>query len=99
MAVDWMLNEWKLVEEGGKSLKGACEQLLEERVWMSIYYSVHYADHLYPRNTYSASQTLSTRGLGTSKSSSTLLVCSTTQATPWFSRRSSSTWLNESMCA
>ncbi|KZT63738.1 Sec34-domain-containing protein [Daedalea quercina L-15889] len=30
-AVDGMLGEWKLVEEGGKSLKGACEQLLEER--------------------------------------------------------------------
>ncbi|KAH9839058.1 Sec34-like family-domain-containing protein [Rhodofomes roseus] len=30
-AVDGMLNEWRLVEEGGKSLKGACEQLLEER--------------------------------------------------------------------
>ena len=37
MAVDGMSNEWKLVEEGGKSLKGACEQLLEERVRMSIY--------------------------------------------------------------
>ena len=31
-AVDGMLDEWRLVEEGGKSLKGACEQLLEERV-------------------------------------------------------------------
>ncbi|KAH9932506.1 Sec34-like family-domain-containing protein [Fomitopsis serialis] len=30
-AVDGMLNEWRMVEEGGKSLKGACEQLLEER--------------------------------------------------------------------
>ncbi|KAI0731611.1 Sec34-like family-domain-containing protein [Fomitopsis betulina] len=30
-AVDGMLDEWRLVEEGGKSLKGACEQLLEER--------------------------------------------------------------------
>ena len=37
MAVDGMSNEWKLVEEGGKSLKGACEQLLEERVRMAIY--------------------------------------------------------------
>lgn len=34
-AVDGMLDEWRLVEEGGKSLKGACEQLLEERVCIS----------------------------------------------------------------
>ena len=27
-----MLKAWKSVEEGGKSLKDACEQLLEERV-------------------------------------------------------------------
>ena len=30
--VDRMLQSWRSVEEGGKSLKDACEQLLEERV-------------------------------------------------------------------
>ncbi|KAI0935438.1 hypothetical protein AcV7_003871 [Taiwanofungus camphoratus] len=30
-ALDSMLREWRSVEEGGKSLKDACEQLLEER--------------------------------------------------------------------
>lgn len=30
--VDQMLKEWRSVEEGGKSLKDACEKLLEERV-------------------------------------------------------------------
>lgn len=30
--VDDMLQGWRSVEEGGKSLKDACEQLLEERV-------------------------------------------------------------------
>ena len=30
--VDGMLEGWRGVEEGGKSLKGACERLLEERV-------------------------------------------------------------------
>ncbi|KAH9949100.1 Sec34-like family-domain-containing protein [Amylocystis lapponica] len=30
-AVDSMLHEWRGVEEGGKSLKDACEQLLQER--------------------------------------------------------------------
>ena len=34
--VDRMLEEWRSVEEGGKSLKDACEKLLEERVsWLS----------------------------------------------------------------
>lgn len=30
--VERMLGEWRSVEESGKSLKEACEQLLEERV-------------------------------------------------------------------
>jgi len=30
--VDGMMEGWRSVEEGGKSLKGACERLLEERV-------------------------------------------------------------------
>lgn len=30
--VDSMLEEWRGVEEGGRSLKGACERLLEDRV-------------------------------------------------------------------
>jgi hypothetical protein len=30
--VDGMLDGWRGVEEGGKSLKDACERLLEERV-------------------------------------------------------------------
>jgi hypothetical protein len=30
--VDRMLEEWRSVEEGGKSLKDACQKLLEERV-------------------------------------------------------------------
>jgi hypothetical protein len=29
-----MLEGWRSVEEGGKSLKDACEKLLEERVWI-----------------------------------------------------------------
>jgi hypothetical protein len=29
--VDDMMEAWRGVEEGGKSLKGACERLLEER--------------------------------------------------------------------
>jgi hypothetical protein len=33
--VDRMLEEWRSVEEGGKSLKDACEKLLEERVRFS----------------------------------------------------------------
>jgi conserved oligomeric Golgi complex subunit 3 len=33
--VDRMLKEWRSVEEGGKSLKDACEKLLEERVSLS----------------------------------------------------------------
>ena len=32
--LDGMLEGWRGVEEGGKSLKGACERLLEERVSM-----------------------------------------------------------------
>ena len=34
--VDRMLKSWRSVEEGGKSLKDACEQLLEERVSHSV---------------------------------------------------------------
>lgn len=30
--VEGMLQGWRSVEEGGKSLKDACEELLEERV-------------------------------------------------------------------
>ena len=30
--VDGMLEHWRTVEEGGRSLKGACERLLQERV-------------------------------------------------------------------
>ena len=30
--LETMLEGWRSVEEGGKSLKGACEELLEERV-------------------------------------------------------------------
>jgi len=30
--VDNMLEEWRGVEEGGRSLKDACERLLEDRV-------------------------------------------------------------------
>lgn len=33
--VNGMLQGWRSVEDGGKSLKGACEQLLEERVRVS----------------------------------------------------------------
>lgn len=31
--VDEMLDGWRTVESGGRSLKDACEQLLDERVW------------------------------------------------------------------
>lgn len=31
-----MLEDWKSVESGGRSLQGACERLLEERVWFSL---------------------------------------------------------------
>ena len=34
--VDRMLDGWRSVEEGGKSLKDACEQLLEERVRLLV---------------------------------------------------------------
>lgn len=34
--VDSMLREWRIVEDGGKSLKGACEQLLQERVSSAV---------------------------------------------------------------
>jgi conserved oligomeric Golgi complex subunit 3 len=34
--LDGMLSGWRSVEDGGKSLKGACEQLLEERVSTQI---------------------------------------------------------------
>lgn len=34
--LDGMLSGWRSVEDGGKSLKGACEQLLEERVSIRI---------------------------------------------------------------
>jgi len=43
--VDGMMEGWKGVEEGGKSLKGACERLLEERVRAhhisSYFWSLH----------------------------------------------------------
>ena len=49
-AVDGMMDEWKLVEEGGKSLKGACEQLLEERVRMGkLLHRIFLADSKYFR--------------------------------------------------
>ena len=36
--VEGMLEGWKGVEEGGRSLQDACERLLEERVWLiSVY--------------------------------------------------------------
>lgn len=31
-AIEDMLREWRIVEEGGRSLKEACEQQLDERV-------------------------------------------------------------------
>jgi hypothetical protein len=37
--VDEMLERWRGVEEGGMSLKGACERLLEERVCCFVLYS------------------------------------------------------------
>lgn len=41
--VDRMLEEWRSVEEGGKSLKDACEKLLEERVgfWLFLVLQSH----------------------------------------------------------
>lgn len=41
--VDSMLKEWRGVEESGRSLKGACERLLEDRVsrWASYGSFVH----------------------------------------------------------
>jgi len=36
--VDGMLEGWRGVEEGGKSLKDACERLLEERVRLNIFF-------------------------------------------------------------
>lgn len=40
--VDGMLQGWRSVEDGGKSLKDACEQLLEERVCTDIRYAISF---------------------------------------------------------
>ena len=39
--VDGMMEGWRGVEEGGKSLKGACERLLEERVSLLLSLNVN----------------------------------------------------------
>jgi hypothetical protein len=38
--VEGMLEGWRGVEEGGRSLKDACERLLEERVRLHLFVGV-----------------------------------------------------------
>jgi hypothetical protein len=45
--VEGMLEGWKGVEEGGRSLKDACERLLEERVRLQVFVGALLVEALY----------------------------------------------------
>lgn len=95
-----MLEGWRNVEEGGKSLKDACEQLLEERVrGLPTFPSHTDADYTGSRTGYWNLRTKSAHDWNISRNSSMQHECSITQESRLFCKPTSSTWSNASMYA
>lgn len=98
--VDSMFGEWRGVEEGGRSLKDACERLLEDRVscrTSSRYLFTDVATGL--RTSCLTSRTRLILDWSTSRSSSMQLGCLITLENHLFSKLTSCTWSNVSTYA
>lgn len=90
--VEGMLEGWRGVEEGGRSLKDACERLLQERVGLITPCLV---SPLIPDDFRTVSyslQTILARDWSTSRNWNSQLVCSTIPESHSYSKATSFTW-------
>lgn len=89
--VDSMSENWRTVEERGRSLKDACERLLAERVCM-VLKNIQRHTNLSTRTSYWSLQMGLTRGWITSRSLIMLRGCLTIQESRWSCKQISCTW-------